>query len=84
MMHPTALADTDTLSRDIADAAGELACRIDLGEFDDLDETQMHALRALSDTMAHWAALAQALEERLGHARHAPAPVAILPTMLRN
>lgn len=84
MTNPLALAEIDTLSREIADAAGELACRIDLGEFDDLDETQMYDLRALSDTMGHWAALAQTLEERLGQARPAPAPAAILPAALRN
>jgi hypothetical protein len=84
MTHPLALADIDTLSREIADAAGELACRIDMGEFDDLDEAQMLDLRALSDTMGHWAALAQTLEERLGQARHAPAPPAMIPAALQN
>jgi hypothetical protein len=84
MPHPLGQVETDALSRDIADAAGELACRIDLGEFDDLDEAQMVDLRALSDTMAHWAALAQTLEDRLGRARPALAPAADGPVVLRN
>jgi len=53
------------LAREIADAARELACRIDLGEFDDLDKSQMDELRVLSDMMLHWAAVAQAMEARL-------------------
>jgi len=69
------LADADMLSREIADAAAELAARIDLGEFDDLDEGQLLDLRALSDTMAHWAILAQALEGRIGAVRQAPSPM---------
>lgn len=69
------LADADMLSREIADAASELAARIDLGEFDDLDDGQLLDLRALSDTMAHWAILAQALEGRIGAVRQAPSPL---------
>lgn len=84
MTHPLALAGIDTLSREIADAAGELACRIDLGEFDDLDEAQMVDLRTLSDTMTHWAALAQTLEERQGQSRPALAPAASAPAAFRN
>jgi hypothetical protein len=53
------------LSHEIADAAGELACRIELGEFDDLDEAQMAELRTLAALMAHWAAHALAMEQRL-------------------
>jgi hypothetical protein len=53
------------LSHEIADAAGELACRIELGEFDDLDEEQMAELRTLATLMAYWATHAQAMEERL-------------------
>ena len=56
---------SEALSREILDAAGELACRIELGEFDDLDEAQMSELRGLSDMMGHWATVAQALEQRL-------------------
>ncbi len=52
------------LSREIADAAEELACRIDLGEFDDLEDTQMADLRMLSSLMAQWAEHAQAIEQR--------------------
>lgn len=54
-----------SLSHEIADAAGELACRIELGEFDDLDEEQMAELRTLATLMAHWAAHAQAMEHHL-------------------
>lgn len=53
------------LSREMADAAEELACRIEHGEFDDLEEPQMADLRMLSALMAQWAEHAQALEERL-------------------
>ena len=53
------------LAHEIADAARELACRIELGEFDDLDEPQLAELRALSDMMDHWAAAALAMEARL-------------------
>lgn len=52
------------LSQEIADAAEELACRIECGEFDDLDEPQMADLRMLSALMAQWAGHAQALEQR--------------------
>ncbi len=53
------------LSHEIADAAKELACRITLGEFDDLDDTQMSELRTLAALMALWASHAQAMEQRL-------------------
>ena len=56
---------TDALSREIADAAGDLAFRINLGDFDDLDEAQMADLRMLSDMMAQWAQAARALEKSL-------------------
>lgn len=56
---------SEALSTEIVDAAGELACRIELGEFDDLDEAEMNELVALSDMMEHWAAMAQMLESRL-------------------
>jgi hypothetical protein len=61
----SALPPPAVLSREIADAADELACRIDHGEFDDLDEGQMADLRMLSTQMAQWAEYAQAIEERL-------------------
>ena len=54
-----------TLSQEMFDAAGELASRIELGEFDDLDEGQMSDLRALSEAMEQWAAKASTMEERL-------------------
>lgn len=54
------------LGQEMADAADELACRINLGEFDDLDEAQVADLRMLTAQMAHWAAQARALEQRLG------------------
>lgn len=57
------------LSREMADAAEELACRIDHGEFDDLEEPQMVDLRMLSALMAQWAEHAQALEQRLAVAQ---------------
>ena len=65
----SALPPPAVLSREIADAAEELACRIDHGEFDDLDEGQMADLRMLSAQMAHWAEHAQAIEERLALAQ---------------
>ena len=61
----SALPPPAVLSREIADAADELACRIDQGEFDDLEEAQMADLRMLSALMAQWAEHAQAIEERL-------------------
>ena len=71
---------SSSLSREIADAAEELACRIDLGEFDDLEDTQMADLRMLSGLMAQWAEHAQAIEQRaaLPHATTSPSqnPVA--------
>ena len=57
------------LSREMADAAEELTCRIDHGEFDDLEEPQMADLRMLSALMAQWAEHAQALEQRLALAQ---------------
>jgi len=56
---------SSSLSHEIADAASELACRIELGEFDDLDEEQMAELRTLATLMAHWATHAQAMEQHL-------------------
>ena len=56
---------TEDLGSEIADAARELATRINLGEFDDLDEGPMMDLRSLSNMMEHWATVAQALQERL-------------------
>jgi CheY-specific phosphatase CheX len=50
------------LSHELQDAAAELACRIEHGEFDDLDEMQMADLKALSNMLAHWSCRAQALE----------------------
>ncbi len=61
----SALPPPAVLSREIADAAEELACRIDHGEFDDLEEGQMADLHMLSALMAQWAEHAQAIEERL-------------------
>ncbi len=58
-----------SLSRDITEAARDLANRINLGEFDDLDDGPMLDLRSLSDMMEHWAAVAQALEHRLSLTR---------------
>lgn len=66
---PSALTPPAALSREIADAADELACRIDLGEFDDLDDGQMSELRMLSTLMAQWAEHAQAIEERIALAQ---------------
>lgn len=60
---------TESLSREIADAARDLANRINLGEFDDLDEGPMLDLRCLSEMMEHWAGVAQALQERLSLSR---------------
>ncbi len=60
---------TESLSREIADAARDLANRISFGEFDDLDEGPLMDLRYLSDMMEYWATVAQALEERLSLSR---------------
>ena len=60
---------TESLSREISDAAQELANRISFGEFDDLDEGPLMDLRSLSDMMEYWATVAQALEERLSLSR---------------
>ena len=57
--------DPATLSRELHDAATELACRIDHGEFDDLDEMQMADIKGLATMLQQWATRAQALE--LGH-----------------
>lgn len=56
------------LGRAIADAADELAGRIEMGEFDDLDESQMVELRLLSRLMAQWSDHARLLEQRLAQA----------------
>jgi len=62
------------LSHEIADAANELACRVDLGEFDDLDDTQMSELRTLAAQMAQWARHSLAMEQRLNLAPDPSAP----------
>lgn len=59
------LTSIPAISGEISDAASELACRIGLGEFDDLGEAEINELRGLSEAMSHWAAMAQAMEERL-------------------
>ncbi len=67
-----AIIDRDSsteLSREITDAARDLAQRIDLGEFDDLDDGPMLDLRCLSEMMDHWAAVAHTLEQRLSLSR---------------
>ena len=77
--------NTECLSREISDAARDLANRIDLGEFDDLDDGPMADLRFLSDMMEHWAAVTQALEERLSFARGTLSNLGIIrPTTIRN
>ena len=65
MSHLPAFPPPALLSREMADAAEELACRIEHGEFDDLEDTQMADLRMLSALMAQWAEHAQAMEQRL-------------------
>ena len=72
-----------SLSREIADAAEELACRIDLGEFDDLEDTQMADLRMLSGLMAQWAEHAQAIEQR-ATLLHGPTTSSQSPVAFRN
>lgn len=56
------LLGTSALSRELQDAAAELACRLEHGEFDDLDEMQMADLKALATMLARWSTRAQALE----------------------
>lgn len=63
--NPSTPASPGKLSHEIADAANELTCRINLGEFDDLDDTQMSELRTLAALMSQWAQYTQALEQRL-------------------
>jgi len=86
MTAPAPLPTThSTLSQEMADAAGELATRIALGEFDDLDEGQMSDLRALSEAMEQWAAMAQAMEERLFQTQGDPSWFPTGPTVaIRN
>lgn len=55
-----------SLSHVLLDAAADLQTRIDLGEFDDLDEPQMTDLRGLAMAMASWGAQARLLEQRAG------------------
>ncbi len=64
-IQPPRLLALPMLSREIADAAGELATRIELGEFDDLDEPQMAELCELADLMRNWATMARQMEQRL-------------------
>jgi|GEM_PF-3762622 len=71
---PSTSASPGRLSHEIADAANELACRVDLGEFDDLDDTQMSELRTLAAQMALWATHSLAMEQRLNLAPNPSAP----------
>ncbi len=64
-LNPPTPTPAGKLSHEMADAAKELACRIDLGEFDDLDDTQMSELHTLAALMAQWANHAQAMEQCL-------------------
>lgn len=70
------------LSREIADAAGELATRIELGEFDDLDEPEMAELCELADLMRSWAHLARQMEQRLALVPGAVPATGISPAAL--
>ena len=61
--HDTAeIHDPNPLSRELKDAADELACRIEHGEFDDLDDMQMADIKGLVSMLARWATRASALE----------------------
>jgi hypothetical protein len=75
----------DALSSEIMTAAGDLASRIEHGEFDDLDEVQMEDLRGLSAMMCHWATMARVMESRLVLTRNSyPVLVATTPNALCN
>lgn len=54
------------LGHEVAEAAGELANRVDLGEFDDLEDIQVAELRLLSCQMTQWASHIRRLEQLLG------------------
>lgn len=76
---------SQNLSLEIAEAARDLANRINLGEFDDLDEGALADLRGLSEMMAHWATVAHALEQLRPPGRAAmPGFGSIRPTAFRN
>ena len=61
--HDTAeILDPTPLSRELKDAADELACRIEQGEFDDLDDMQMADIKGLASMLSRWATRASALE----------------------
>lgn len=83
MSHLPAFPPPTLLSREMADAAEELACRIEHGEFDDLEDTQMADLRMLSALMAQWAEHAQAMEQRLAVA-HGSVTIAQRPIAFCN
>ena len=53
-----------SFSQTLSDAAGEFQCRIEMGEFDDLDDMQLGDLRTLGQRMAQWAAFAKVIEAR--------------------
>lgn len=55
-----------TLSHVLLDAAADLQARIELGEYDDLDEPQMSDLRGLAQALASWGARAGLLEQQAG------------------
>lgn len=77
--------DHAILSEQMSDAASELANRIELGEFDDLDEGQLNDLHALSNVMERWAAMAHIMEERLFATPYAASlPVARRGVAIRN
>lgn len=68
--------DPTPLSRELKDAADELACRIEHGEFDDLDEMQMADIKGLATMLSRWATRASALEHT---APDAPGNSVVLP-----
>jgi hypothetical protein len=55
-----------TLSRALNDASAELHGRVEMGEFDNLDDMQLGDLHMLCQRMAQWAALARLIEQREG------------------
>lgn len=62
------------LSDQLVDTAGEIACRLEMGEFDDLDAPLLCSLIYLSQRMSLWANRAVMLERAVGGGQAAVAP----------
>lgn len=55
--------EVTALSDELADASAELGCRVEMGEFDDLDDVPLGDLQGLGLRLGQWARRVRMLEQ---------------------